>query len=909
MNFSTPQDLQLLAFLGVSILRRSQYFIQELLPRACSLYQEMPDLVELDLFEMMTELNSLIDEDKKILTTLKESKCIPNGSTSEESKRNLYRPSELFDPMEAELLALLDQSFFPAPQFQREDVLVHLRNAGLNSTVDWTGILACAKSIESISQEIQTQDGGMSLRQRRGTSLLNYLVKNIGRLLGEDKKLEQKKSSIFSLRGLFGTDKPVIDSSSIEESVNQLLSIRWMPIRQTPLDKFMPWCQPLNTLDVASPRSCRPVSDAWLCSYSMCLSLHEIHSQSLLKVLGWNEVIPINVIAVQLKELALKYISNCESESDPHELQLAKERITALIPVLYQRLNSANYEEIQVIQSILNSHPWIWVGHAFVHPNKVAFNSPLSLAPYLYAVPQDLAVYKRLLDMFGIKQSFSSRDYVEVLRQMAIETQAISVSNEATKPPAARALSEEYIDLAVSLVTYLSAEGGGSGNDSFRPLDHVIYVPDSLGRLAVSSDLVADDVPWLTGVEYNSARSGIRLCHPNISTKVAQRVGVRSLRLILVDRSVDNLFSETEPNVEAFGQAESLTGRLRTILDMYPDGNPILAELIQNADDAGASIVKIMIDENSYPTESLMDPTVAPLQGPALIFCNDSKFTESDFRSLARIGQGSKLEKLSATGRFGLGFNSVYHITDTPSFVSGEHLVIFDPHTCFIPGTTPAQPGIRMKFLGNSLKNTFPDQFRPYQHFGCDFETSYNGTIFRLPLRTPSMARKSEIGKRPYSIQDANDLLQNLNAHLAHHLIFLRSVATIEIYRCRDGEPPVLLQRANSQISNMSAYNDQTLLHYFDKKFSLGLQPSDKPRASPSRDSFYTSLASTPDHKLPSCTYTVQIITEFADSATQSVSQNISSIEYLVVTGIRGGKAKLMACDSKTRHLKLVPVI
>jgi sacsin len=696
----------------------------------------------------------------------------------------------------------------------------------------------------------------------------------------------------------------------------------------------MPWCDSLTISEVASPRMCRPVSDAWMCSYTMCLALNQIHSNTLLKVLGWNETLPMKVIAIQLKELAAKYISNCEHSNLPDtEIQLARERITALIPILYQRLNGATNDEVTIILSILNSHPWIWVGHAFVHPSKVAYTSTLSLAPYLYAVPQDLAVYKRLLDMFGIKQSFNARDYVDVLRQMAMETNANTLENETKdsnkKAADVVALSDEHIDLAVSLVTFLSAEGGGAGGESFRPLDHIIYVPDNLGKLSLATDLVTDDVPWLTGVEYNSARSGIRLCHPHIASKVAHRVGVRSLRLILVDRSVETLFTETpESHVEAFGQAESLTGRLRTILDMYPDGNPILAELIQNADDAGASIVKIMIDENTYPTESLMDTTVAPLQGPSLIFCNDSKFSESDFRSLARIGQGSKLEKLSATGRFGLGFNSVYHLTDTPSFVSGDHLVIFDPHTSFIPGTTPSQPGLRMKFLGNSLKKTFPDQFRPYEYFGCDFEKTFDGTLFRFPLRNPSLARRSEISKRSYSIEDVNHLLENLTAQLANHLIFLRSVTTIEIYRCHEGGGggggiPTLIQRATSRVSSLSAYNDQTLLRHFDKKFSIGLETSHQTSSSTNknntigtstattRDSFYTQLASTPDHKLPSCSYHVQIQTESSssnDSNSLPINPEIKSIEYLVVTGIRGGKAKAMACDSRTRHLKLVPV-
>jgi sacsin len=85
---------------------------------------------------------------------------------------------------------------------------------------------------------------------------------------------------------------------------------------------------------------------------------------------------------------------------------------------------------------------------------------------------------------------------------------------------------------------------------------------------------------------------------------------------------------------------------------------------------------------------------MAPLQGPALIVVNDATFTEADFRSLARIGQGSKLEKLATTGRFGLGFSSTYHLTDTPTFVSGEHLVVFDPHCSFAPGASNSQPGM-----------------------------------------------------------------------------------------------------------------------------------------------------------------------------------------------------------------------
>ena len=87
-------------------------------------------------------------------------------------------------------------------------------------------------------------------------------------------------------------------------------------------------------------------------------------------------------------------------------------------------------------------------------------------------------------------------------------------------------------------------------------------------------------------------------------------------------------------------------------------------------------------------------------QGPAIYFYNNAKFKDSDFKNLARIGQASKLNDVSTTGRFGLGFNAVYHFSDVPSFVTGDHFVAFDPHTTFFPDASINQPGVKIKFRG-----------------------------------------------------------------------------------------------------------------------------------------------------------------------------------------------------------------
>lgn len=57
---------------------------------------------------------------------------------------------------------------------------------------------------------------------------------------------------------------------------------------------------------------------------------------------------------------------------------------------------------------------------------------------------------------------------------------------------------------------------------------------------------------------------------------------------------------------EAFGQSEALTTRLRHIIEAYADGPGVLMELVQNADDAGATTVRFMLDHTSYPSDSVI---------------------------------------------------------------------------------------------------------------------------------------------------------------------------------------------------------------------------------------------------------------------------------------------------------------
>ena len=50
-------------------------------------------------------------------------------------------------------------------------------------------------------------------------------------------------------------------------------------------------------------------------------------------------------------------------------------------------------------------------------------------------------------------------------------------------------------------------------------------------------------------------------------------------------------------------------------------------------------------------------------QGSALYSWNNAVFKKEDWKSLGKISQSSKEKDILKVGRFGLGFQSVFHIT------------------------------------------------------------------------------------------------------------------------------------------------------------------------------------------------------------------------------------------------------
>src|SRR5207249_176644 len=64
-----------------------------------------------------------------------------------------------------------------------------------------------------------------------------------------------------------------------------------------------------------------------------------------------------------------------------------------------------------------------------------------------------------------------------------------------------------------------------------------------------------------------------------------------------------------------FGRIPSLTAQIRELIHDYPEGIGIIKELAQNADDAGARVLEIVIDRRSHPTARLPAGAMGAIQG------------------------------------------------------------------------------------------------------------------------------------------------------------------------------------------------------------------------------------------------------------------------------------------------------
>ena len=129
---------------------------------------------------------------------------------------------------------------------------------------------------------------------------------------------------------------------------------------------------------------------------------------------------------------------------------------------------------------------------------------------------------------------------------------------------------------------------------------------------------------------------------------------------------------------------------LRIFEDFYPDEAHFIYELLQNAEDAGATEVAFELDQNSCSFEH-----------------NGTRhFNERDIRGITGIFNSSKADNPDKIGKFGVGFKSVFVYTETPivysKYYSFKILKLVLPQA--VPPKLSLGEGTRFEFPFNSPK-------------------------------------------------------------------------------------------------------------------------------------------------------------------------------------------------------------
>ena len=188
----------------------------------------------------------------------------------------------------------------------------------------------------------------------------------------------------------------------------------------------------------------------------------------------------------------------------------------------------------------------------------------------------------------------------------------------------------------------------------------------------------------------------------------------------------------------------------------YGDGFPVLKELIQNADDAGASELRI------YVVDGIREAKTSLLRQPAIIIYNDGEFKEEHLKNILTMSVDSKTTDKSKIGRYGLGMKSIFHICDAFIFAICKK---------------PDFPDIKVDCISPWAPN---DKDHDYLNFPTDEERlliiknipfdlkKENGFVLYLPIQEPGkphVIQEHKISKdNPFGIIE--DVLNNIGTTL-----------------------------------------------------------------------------------------------------------------------------------------------
>ena len=533
---------------------------------------------------------------------------------------------------------------------------------------------------------------------------------------------------------------------------NAIGDVCFLPVDCKPQNCQIPWCKTKRVF--VQPKDVFvPVWNNLVFSVCPVVNPPEEYKidPDIFAVIGASKEPPLDLVLDHLITLSESF----DEEANTYVSKAVKE--------IYEFLSSKLRFNKEDLVERIGQKGFILQGNKFLRADQVVMVWNRDCYPYLCALSSENHNFKDLFSLLGVQEQPSAESLAQILRNIASKTKA----DTGEVGEAEVQVSMNIIDFIEEVVKKLSSlvEIGKS------ELPKDLYLPDEccvmrpVERLAC--DKVSDD--WVQSLDLFASQSEggkLHFLNENIPRKRAIKLGVMPLLDTLLHGLEDNDFMKGMD----YGQREDLCDRLRSILRKYPSDHSILNEFVQNADDARATEIVFIIDHRKFPSDKLFPSRhqnwKTLQETPALLVVNNSKFTEEDIQGIAKLGRGGKQNETDTIGRFGIGFNVAYHVTDCPSFVTfsekgePENFCVFDP-TCKFSNATKQNPGKRWN-ISSKVVMDLSDQFQPY--LLKDVETPLmdnlekEHVVFRLPLNrrhvSPSGSSMYQISNRTHFNQE-----------------------------------------------------------------------------------------------------------------------------------------------------------
>ena len=597
-----------------------------------------------------------------------------------------------------------DEGHFPAVVLQEPHIMAALRQLGMVHVLSIKQIKERAVRVAAISPLSKAID--------RAWLILQYIEK------------EFLKYSPYSNYAVKLTDK----GAKLREALD---TVEFIPTAQCPSSIQLTWW---DALVFTCPNNiCLPKYNNLVFTQQPVVVMPEDLHLSPQVLLCTSDPPPLTVVIDHL----LSLISSSDQGVDEHTKMYINSAMKDIYKYLEKKLCphqawTSSKQDIDEAKQRLGDEKVVWQESHFLNVSQVFYHWNHDCYPYLCGLSSENKTYHKLFSLLGMKEEPPVPLLINVL------------CNIATDYPPVNQVPEDiisFIEAIVKKICYYLKQ-----NDKPSPN---IFLPDEKGVMRCVKQLACDRVIESSilpesGEEYY-------FVHDSIPRQRALKLGVRPL--------LDTLLRSIEKEIflmgTDFGQHEDLCHRLESILTKYPADCSILNEFIQNADDAGASEIVFVLDKRSHPQKNLLSHAEQweNLQStPALCIFNNKMFQEEDIKGITHLGKGAKSDSAETIGKFGIGFNVAYHITDCPSFVSfneegdPDKFCFFDPTCSYAEYASRKNPGRSWDISKRpTVVKDFPHQFQPYlmndleplSHLvpSCLQNVCEQGyVVFRLPL-------------------------------------------------------------------------------------------------------------------------------------------------------------------------------